>query len=63
MTSATGTATRKRVGIGDILMKLGPLMVLTILFIVFSIALPDKFLRTALALILAIAAYQLWTKL
>ena len=45
MTSTTGTAMRKKTGIGDILMKLGPLMVLTILFIVFSIALPDKFLR------------------
>ena len=45
--STTGTAVRKKTGIGDILMKLGPLMVLTILFIVFSIALPDKFLRVS----------------
>jgi hypothetical protein len=47
MTSTTGNALRKKTGIGDILMRLGPLMVLTILFIVFSIALPDKFLRVS----------------
>lgn len=47
MTSATITKAKKKTGIGDILMKLGPLMVLTILFIVFSIALPDKFLRVS----------------
>ena len=47
MTSTTGAAMRKKTGIGDILMKLGPLMVLAILFTVFSIALPDKFLRVS----------------
>ncbi len=47
MTNATSTAPKKRTGIGDILMRLGPLMVLAILFIVFSIALPDKFLTMA----------------
>lgn len=47
MTSTTGTAIRKKTGVGDILMKLGPLLVLTILFAVFSIALPDKFLRVS----------------
>ncbi|MDO4547209.1 MAG: ABC transporter permease [Clostridia bacterium] len=41
------TVQTKKNGIGDILMKLGPLMVLAILFIVFSIALPGKFLRVA----------------
>ncbi len=45
MTNIPGTVMKKKTGIGDILMKLGPLLVLTILFIVFSIALPDKFLR------------------
>lgn len=46
MTSVTGIApAKKKTGLGDILMRLGPLLVLTILFIVFSIALPDKFLR------------------
>ena len=38
---------KKKVNVGDILMKLGPLMVLTILFIVFTITLPGKFLRVA----------------
>lgn len=47
MTSTGTNAIKTRKGIGDILMKLGPLMVLTILFIVFSIALPDKFLRVS----------------
>lgn len=45
--NTTGTTMRKKTGIGDILMKLGPLLVLTILFIVFSITLPDKFLRVS----------------
>ncbi len=45
MTSGTNIVVKKRTGIGDILMRLGPLMVLAILFVVFSIALPDKFLR------------------
>jgi len=46
MTSETNVVVKKKkTGIGDILMKLGPLMVLTILFVVFSITLPDKFLR------------------
>lgn len=39
--------TKKRTGIGDILMKLGPLMVLALLFVVFTIALPGKFMRVA----------------
>lgn len=47
MTAITPTAGKKKTGIGDILMKLGPLLVLTILFIVFSITLPDKFLRVS----------------
>ena len=38
---------KKKTGIGDILMKLGPLMVLAILFITFTITLPGKFLRVA----------------
>ena len=37
--------TKKKNGIGDLLMKLGPLMVLAILFIVFTITLPNKFIR------------------
>ncbi len=41
----TQTPPRKKTGIGDILMKLGPLLVLAILFGVFSVALPDRFLR------------------
>ena len=45
--NTTGTTIRKKTGIGDILMKLGPLLVLTILFIVFSVTLPDKFLRVS----------------
>ena len=45
--NTTGTTIKKKTGIGDILMKLGPLLVLTILFIVFSITLPDKFLRVS----------------
>ena len=45
--NTTGTTMRKKTGIGDILMKLGPLLVLTILFIVFSVTLPDKFLRVS----------------
>ncbi|MEA5066948.1 MAG: ABC transporter permease, partial [Eubacteriales bacterium] len=47
MTSTPSTAGQKKTGIGDILMKLGPLMVLAILFVVFSVALPDKFLRVS----------------
>ena len=39
--------TKKKAGISDLLWKLGPLMVLAILFIVFTIALPGKFLSTA----------------
>ena len=39
--------TKKKTGIGDILMKLGPLMVLALLFVVFTIALPGKFMRVA----------------
>ena len=38
---------KKKTGIGDILMKLGPLMVLAILFVVFAITLSDKFLRVS----------------
>ena len=37
--------TEKKTSIGDILMKLGPLMVLAILFVVFTIALPGKFMK------------------
>jgi ribose transport system permease protein len=47
MTNTTSTVVKKKTGISDILLKLGPLLVLTILFIVFSIALPDKFLRVS----------------
>lgn len=36
----------KKVNIGEIMFKLGPLLALAILIIVFSIALPDNFLRT-----------------
>ena len=43
--TANNTAVKKKTGIGDILMKLGPLMVLAILFVVFAITLPDRFLR------------------
>ena len=39
--------TTKKNGIGDILMKLGPLMVLAILFVIFSITLPGRFLKVA----------------
>jgi len=39
--------TKKKTGISDLLWKLGPLMVLAILFIVFTVALPGKFLSTA----------------
>jgi ribose transport system permease protein len=39
------TGEKKKTGFGDIVMKLGPLLVLTILFAVFAIALPDRFLR------------------
>lgn len=38
---------KKKSGLGDILMKLGPLMVLAILFVVFAITLPEKFLRVS----------------
>ena len=38
---------KKKSGIGDLLMKLGPLMVLAILFIVFAITRPDSFLRVS----------------
>ena len=38
---------KKKSGIGDLLWKLGPLMVLALLFIIFTIALPGKFLRMA----------------
>lgn len=48
MTNATATITaKKKSGIGDLLMKLSPLIVLAILFIVFAITLPDKFLRVS----------------
>ncbi len=36
---------KKKIGIGDLLMKLGPLLALAILFAIFSIALPGKFFR------------------
>ena len=39
--------TKKKSGVGDLLMKLGPLMVLALLFIVFTIALPGKFMRVS----------------
>jgi ribose transport system permease protein len=39
------TTQRKKTSVGDILMKIGPLMVLAILCIVFSITMPEKFLR------------------
>ena len=35
----------KKTGIGDVLMKLGPLLVLALLFIIFTIALPGRFLQ------------------
>ena len=35
----------KKTGIGDILMKLGPLLVLALLFIIFTITLPGRFLQ------------------
>ena len=38
---------KKKNGIGELLMKLGPLMVLAIMFVVFTFALPGKFLRIA----------------
>ena len=38
---------KKKSGVSDILMKLGPLMVLAILFVVFAITLPEKFLRVS----------------
>ena len=39
--------TKKKMGISDLLWKLGPLMVLAMLFIIFTIALPGKFLSIA----------------
>ena len=36
---------KKKSGIGDILMKLGPLLVLALMFVIFTFALPGKFLR------------------
>ena len=47
MTDTNTVTVKKKAGISDLLMKLGPLMVLTILCVVFAIALPDKFLRTS----------------
>ncbi|MEF9972563.1 MAG: ABC transporter permease [Clostridia bacterium] len=41
------TEIKKKTSIGDILMKLGPLLVLAILSIIFAITLPDKFLRVS----------------
>ncbi len=41
------TTQKKKTNMGDILMKLGPLMVLAILCIIFSITIPEKFLRIA----------------
>ena len=38
---------KKKTGIKDILMKLGPLLVLALMFVVFTFALPGKFLRIA----------------
>ena len=38
---------KKKSGFGDFLLKLGPLMVLAILFVVFAITLSDKFLRVS----------------
>ncbi|MEA5013224.1 MAG: ABC transporter permease [Candidatus Limiplasma sp.] len=43
--ASVGAPAAKRKGIGDVLMKLGPLLVLAILFTVFAITLPDRFLR------------------
>jgi len=43
----TAKAIRKKMGIGDYLMKLGPALALVILVIVFAIILPGKFLRPA----------------
>ena len=40
-----GAPAAKKKGIGDLLMKLGPLLVLAILFSVFAVTLPDRFLR------------------
>lgn len=45
--TANNNQGKKKTGFGDILMKLGPLMVLAMLFIIFTIALPDKFLRVS----------------
>ena len=39
--------TKKKSSVGDILMKLGPLLVLALLFIIFTIALPGRFLKVA----------------
>ena len=39
--------TKKKMGISDLLWKLGPLMVLAMLFIIFTITLPGKFLSIA----------------
>ncbi|MBQ3302146.1 MAG: ABC transporter permease, partial [Eggerthellaceae bacterium] len=39
--------TKKKTGVGDLLMKLGPLMVLALLFVIFAIALPGKFMRVS----------------
>ncbi|MCQ2437450.1 MAG: ABC transporter permease [Clostridia bacterium] len=36
---------KKKTSVGDILMKLGPLMVLALMFVTFSILLPDRFLK------------------
>lgn len=41
------TQAKKKGGLGDILMKLGPLLVLAILFVVFAITRPDSFLRVS----------------
>ncbi len=39
--------TKKKSSVGDLLMKLGPLLVLALLFIIFTIALPGRFLKVA----------------
>lgn len=41
------TSEKKKTGIGDILMKLGPLLVLAILCVTFALTLPDRFLRVS----------------
>ena len=47
MNTTFNTQIKKKTSMGDILTKLGPLLVLVILYVVFSFALPGRFLRIA----------------